>query len=148
MTVVVWDGRTLAADKQLSVGGLRCTTTKIHRVGELLVGCAGDSDACAEMVEWVRAGRLADLYPEAQKGKDYCSCVVIDGGKVLTYWQSPHPTIIEDPVYAAGSGRDFALAAIMCGCDARRAVAVACQLDSGCGMGIDAIDLVPIEPAV
>ena len=146
MTVIVFDGRTLAADKQATYGSLRRSVTKVHRVDGLLVGLAGDSWLCAEMLDWIRTGRHRDAFPDAQRSENFATVVVIDEGKTLVYERSPVPVLLEDPVYATGSGRDFALAALMCGCDARRAVAVACALDVSCGMGIDAIDLYPEEP--
>lgn len=146
MTVIVFDGRTLAADRQMTINGMRHSVTKIHRFGDLLVGCAGDADSCNEMIDWVKTGRWADRFPDLQRTDRYCSCMVIDGGKILLYWQSPVPHVIEDPVCAIGSGRDVAVAAVMCGSDARGAVKIACSLIQDCGMGIDAIDLYPEEP--
>ena len=142
MTILAYDGRTLAADKQSTGGGTKHTVTKVFRVGDLIVGFTGETGLAMEMVEWVRRGRAAADFPAAQrKTDDSCELVVIDAGKVLVYERSPYPYTIEDPVYAAGSGRDFALAAMFCGLDARKAVAVACQFNTGCGMGIDAIDI-------
>ena len=147
MTVLVYDGKTLAADKQATNGGLKRTVTKVFRVGDLAVGFSGDYGQAMEMLDWVRSGRKVEAFPASQRGDDWCSTLVIDGGRILVYEKSPYPLVIEDPVFASGSGRGFAVAAMYCGLDARRAVAVACQFETGCGMGIDAIDLVPLEPS-
>lgn len=148
MTVIAWDGYTLAADKQQTSSEMRRTTTKIHRIGELVVGCAGPADRCAALFDWVRTGRQPHLFPEGQKADDWAHLVVIEDGKVLTYQQTPHPSRLEDPIFAEGSGRDYALAAMYLGVDARKAVAVACTFDPGSGMGIDAIDVIERpEPA-
>jgi ATP-dependent protease HslVU (ClpYQ) peptidase subunit len=48
---------------------------------------------------------------------------------------------VEDPFIAFGAGRDYAMAAMHLGCDAHRAVEVACVFDTGCGMGIDTLEL-------
>jgi hypothetical protein len=42
---------------------------------------------------------------------------------------------------AFGSGRDYAEAAMFLGCDAKRAVEVACQFQTDCGNGIDTLRL-------
>jgi len=145
MTVLAWDGRTLAADKQATNCGLKRAVTKVFRVGDLAVGFSGSYDQAMEMLDWVRSGRKVEAFPATQRGDNWCSTLVIDGGRILLYERTPYPLLIEDPVFASGSGRDFAIAAMYCGLDARRAVAVACQFETDCGMGIDAIDVVPPE---
>ncbi len=144
MTVIAYDGYTLAADKQATGGGMKRSITKVFRVGDLAVGFAGASSQSMQMLEWVRAGRRPELFPDSQRDKDdWAGVVVIEGGRVLVYERTPYPILFEDPVFAYGSGRDFALAAMFLGVDARKAVAVACQFDDSCGMGIDAIEIVP-----
>lgn len=44
MTVIAWDGVTLAADRLSGCTGVRMSLTKIHRVDGMLVGGAGDMD--------------------------------------------------------------------------------------------------------
>ncbi|HOW46123.1 MAG TPA: hypothetical protein P5305_01545 [Rubrivivax sp.] len=140
MTVLAWDGKTLAADKQATSSGMKRTVTKVFRVGELLVGVSGDLAHGLEMVEWVRDGRKPERFPEHQRGENWCATLVIEGGRPMLYEDTPYAIINEDPVLAFGSGRDYALAAMFCGMSAAEAVRVACHFDAGCGMGIDAID--------
>jgi len=64
-------------------------------------------------------------------------------GRILLYGSGPNPELVEDKVYAGGCGRDYALAAMHLGHDARKAVEVACALDVHCGLGIDALELKP-----
>lgn len=141
MTCIAFDGRTLAADKQTTSAGMKRTVTKIFRIGKLVCGCSGAIDQGLEMLDWVRTGRDPERFPASQRTDNWSNLVVIEDGRVLSYEQTPYPIINEDPVVAFGSGRDYALAAMYLGCDARRAVAVACQFEAGCGMGIDAIDI-------
>lgn len=122
---------------------MKRTGTKILRIGDLAVGFTGPSDRGAAMIEWVRSGRRPELFPEGQKEDDWAQLVVIEGGRVFSYQQTPYAMVNEDPVYAEGTGRDYALAAMYLGCDAARAVAVACQFDPSSGMGIDAIEVIP-----
>lgn len=144
MTVVCFDGKTLAADKQASNGNTKSTVTKIHRVGDLLIGYTGVLGQGLEMVEWIRRGRRIDEFPPSQRVEDdFCCTVVIDGGRILVYERTPYPFVVEDPVYAVGSGRDFAIAAMFCGLSAREAAVVACKFDDSCGMGVDSLDVEP-----
>lgn len=145
MTVIAWDGKTLAADKRTSFGGLHATTSKLHRIDGMLVGCAGVTAHIAEMIAWVKAGREAAQLPQPQRNPNDCvSMLLIESdGRVLQYESSAYPICIENDKWAIGSGRDFAMAAMHLGCDARRAVEVACALDASCGNGVDAMELLP-----
>lgn len=81
MTVIAWDGKTLAADKRAVASGLIGTTTKIRRIGDLLVGIAGNFSAGMEMLEWVAQGRQREACPAVQRDEDRsCGCLVIEGG--------------------------------------------------------------------
>lgn len=144
MTVIAWDGVTLAADKRADYGGMICTVTKIHRVGNLLVGGAGDLPFVLAMIEWVRNGRRVDEFPSDQRGKDdWQPLLVIEpDGAPLLYERTPYPVRYEQQCIAIGSGREFARAAMHLGKSAREAVQCACDLSSGCGNGIDTLELI------
>lgn len=142
MTVIAWDGKTLAADKRAVNSGLVLTTTKIRRIGDLLCGASGDISAAAEALAWVERGRNPDDYPAIQRSRDdYAGLLVIDGERVLKYERSPMPTVFEDAFFAIGSGRDFALAAMHCGKTASEAVEIASVFDCGCGNGVDVLEV-------
>lgn len=143
MTVVAWDGKTLAADKRTSFGGLHAVVTKVYEINGSLVGCAGASAQNAEMRAWFAAGCDPKEFPAAQRDIDKCvSMLVIDkSGAVLQYENTPHPIRIESRLWAIGSGRDFAIAAMHCGKTAREAVEIASACDSNCGNGVDSLQL-------
>ena len=142
MTVIAWDGTTLAADKRCVAGSTIKTTTKIWRVGELLVGIAGDLSFGMEMLDWIKQGRNPSDFPKNQRTyEDFVSVLVVDeNGQAWVYERSPHPFMIEDACTAIGTGRDFALAAMYCGKTAAEAVAIACRLDNGCGNGVNTLN--------
>jgi len=141
MTVIAWDGKTLAADKRAVASGLISTTTKIRRIGDLLVGIAGNLSAGMEMLEWIENGREREKYPAVQQNDDRsCGCLVIDGGRILKYESGPIPLVFEQPFFAMGSGRDFAVAAMHCGKSAREAVEIASLYENGCGNGVDVLE--------
>ncbi|SDX13057.1 20S proteasome, alpha and beta subunits [Variovorax sp. YR634] len=144
MTVVAWDGKTLAADKRTNFGGLHGTTTKVHRLSDgRLVGCAGNTAQISEMVHWLETGADPEKIPAIQRDAKECvsALVILPGGAVLQYENTPHPIRIENSTWAIGSGRDFAMAAMHLGKDARQAVMLACELDSTCGNGVDTLEL-------
>lgn len=143
MTVVAWDGKTLAADKMGDAGGLKRTTTKIRRFDGGLFGSAGSASRGAEILAWIEAGADPEKVPSFQLSpEDYQSVMVVrNDGTAWIYGCSAHPFQMEDPFHAIGSGRDFAIAAMFMGAGARMSVEVACQFESGCGMGIDTLEL-------
>lgn len=139
MTVVAWDGKTLAADKRAVCAGAHCTTTKLRRIasGEVLAW-TGDQDAGELLAKWYAEGADVERWPEFQKDKDdWCRLIVAGSSGVRWYERKPVSVRVEDRFAAWGSGRDFALAAMHLGKTAREAVEVACAFDVGCGNGVD-----------
>lgn len=143
MTVIAWDGRTLAADKRGTVAGMAYPVTKIHRVRGELVGFSGSGTHASELLEWIKGARRPEDYPRRQCDDDAAGMLVIDAKRRILMYSpvTPYPEIIESPFYARGAGRDYAMAAMHLGCDARRAVEVACAFDVSCGNGVDTLTL-------
>jgi hypothetical protein len=140
MSVIAWDGQTLAADKRALFGSTIRTTTKIFRFGDALLAYAGDACTGEELMSWWRRGADPAQFPTSQR-ESHTSLLVLRQGSpaIANYERTPYPVCFEDNHFAIGSGREYALAAMHLGCDARRAVEVACALDSGCGNGIDVL---------
>jgi 20S proteasome alpha/beta subunit len=144
MSVIAWDGKMLAADKRALFGTTIRTTTKIFRHGRALLAYAGDASFGEEVRAWWANGADPSKFPESQRDRDdWAGLLVIrmseSGPLIARYERTPYPIYFEDELFSIGSGRELALAAMYLGCDARRAVEVACALDSGCGNGIDTL---------
>jgi 20S proteasome alpha/beta subunit len=141
MTVIAWDGKTLAADKRLDNGSLICTTKKIRRIGNLLCGACGDGASMEEMFAWIERGRKPEEYPTKMRDKEDGSAIIlIEDGVIKKYGLSPYPTIYEDRQHAIGSGRDFAIMAMYLGKTAKEAVELASVFDQNCGNGVDVLE--------
>lgn len=143
MTVIVWDGSILAADRQSTNNGLKRSVTKIKKIGDSLYGVSGSFDRAMVIFNWVEAGKQLDKWPEfQQKEEDYCYLVEIaPGGIIYKYEREPIPIPIEETQYSQGSGRDYAMGAMYMGANAVEAVKAACEFDTSCGMGIDILAL-------
>lgn len=139
MTVVAWDGTTLAADKMTSFGGLHGTSVKVHRVRDLLVSGCGITALIEEMVQWVKDGCDPLKFPPLQRdSREGVSLLVVRRDGVLhQYEQTPYPLVLYNKQWALGSGRDFAMAAMYLGKTAREAVEIASVLCHDCGNGVD-----------
>lgn len=140
MTVVAWDGTTLAADKRGTVAGMAYTVTKIHRLPDCLIAFTGGGAHAAELLNWFYGARNPETYPRCEDEDGAGTLVIKPDGAIFMYSSAnPFPERIEGTFFARGCGRDYAMAAMYLGCDARRAVEVACAFDVGCGNGIDTL---------
>ncbi|MFX7825093.1 hypothetical protein ABTK20_22090, partial [Acinetobacter baumannii] len=63
MTVLVWDGKSFAADKQSTVGGTRTKVTKIFRLQDGIVGLMGDGPHARALLNWFKTARAAGDFP-------------------------------------------------------------------------------------
>lgn len=141
MTVIAFDGRTLAADKRATTGGgMVRTITKIERHNGELLAVTGGLDIGLEMKEWYKAGADPERFPEVAR-KDDAVLIVIKNRRIYSYASGPYPMEIEARKCAFGSGRDFAEAAMYLGRTAVEAVEIASLFQSDCGNGVDSFDL-------
>lgn len=141
MTVIAWDGKTLAADKRATYGDMICTVTKIARIEGRLAAGAGDTAFINVMFEWLRGGRVPAEFPKSQESKDDWQpfLVIESDGTPLLYERSPCPVRYEQKHIVLGSGREFARAALHLGKTAVEAVQCAIDLSHTCGNGIDTL---------
>jgi ATP-dependent protease HslVU (ClpYQ) peptidase subunit len=149
MTVIVWDGETLAADKQATENGVLHTITKIRKVAKgkykgWLLGNAGSAASGQMMMDWFEVGADPRTFPyENQKTEGLCAYLIAISpqGVIHRYEHLPIPIIFEDEFYAIGSGKDMAIGALAMGADAATAVQVVCTYETDCGVGIDVLPL-------
>jgi hypothetical protein len=152
VTVIAWDGKTLAADKR-AICSYSYSVTKIARVGDCLVGVSGRGDKIAEFRRWLSEGRQEASFPKRDSDDTFFTGLVIyRDGRIERFEGSHVPILVEESVHCLGSGCEFARAALHLGCDAVKAVEVASLFVADCGNGIDTLtfdDPLPIpEPTV
>lgn len=145
MTVIAWDGKTLAADKLCCNGSTRNTTTKIFRHGDDLLAVTGDLSGGMEMLYWYRDGAESSKFPPANRDPQksgYCSLIVIKSDKtVWKYEVSPYPFLLEGSFNAFGCADEAALVAMACGKSAAQAIELVSRFNTGCGNGIDVLEM-------
>ena len=141
MTTIAWDGKTLAADRMASVGNSKnASTKKIYAIkGGGYAATSGHAGAGELMFRWLDHGAVIDDYPLSDP--ELCTVIVITEDGQLLQYDGPMPVRLNAGYYAIGSGRDFALAAMHLGHDAKKAVEVASVLDQSTGNGIDSVTL-------
>lgn len=143
MTVIAWDGTSLAADKMTDFGGLHATTTTVQRIRGCLVAGCGNAALVRELQAWFADGAEPARFPAAQRDlKECCSLLVVQpGGVLLQYENGPFPLVLEKRHWAIGSGRDFAMMAMHLGKSARQACELTAELCNTCGNGVDSMVL-------
>lgn len=146
MTVIAWDGTTLAADKRSTTEyGTITLTTKIGRHKNALWAEGGHEPEGLELLAWWKDGAHPKDFPAV--GRENKATLVIvtretSGPLVLCYTKGPYPaTENEGGVCAFGTGRDIALAVMHLGKSAREAVLMASKLNAWCGDGVDVLRL-------
>ena len=139
MSVVVWDGTTLAADRQCTSAGSRRTATKIWKHEHNLIGGVGVLTSLHAMVNWVSGGMDPKQFPAIKDDDQLTMFVIPKVGLPVRFENSQFPIPIEDKWFAAGTGCDYAYGAMEMGADSKRAVQVACVYDIYCGQGVDTL---------
>lgn len=142
MTVIAWDGKSLAADRLGDAGGFGTVRTKLRKViggsnDGHWAACTGQSDFVEAMHVWYAKGAAPENFPSYQSRDDHSIMVVLQYVQVVAYCQTPYPVAVESPFMAWGSGREFALTAMHLGKTAEDAVLVANELCLFCGGGVD-----------
>jgi hypothetical protein len=144
MTTIAWDGKTLAADRQLTTSGVRYATTKAHRLkdGSLFASC-GTLENNAIVRRWLDDGGPVPTLGGEDDAFD--GVLIKPDGTPWMLNKKLVPIAIESPRFATGSGRDFALMAMRLGKTAREAVEAASELCIWTGMGVTELSLQPAE---
>ena len=141
MTVIAWDGKTLAVDRRAVSSGMQRTATKVWRHGESIIAVCGTLTAGLEMKAWLEAGAKPESLPAPQRTDDYSCVLVLNPSGLWLYEKGPVPMRVESSPFACGSGRDYAMMAMHLGKSAVEAVELTSLFDVYCGNGVDAMTL-------
>lgn len=150
MTVIAWDGETLAADRQRSMYNTPIPCRKVFRINapdgsRYLVGCAGDSFGIATYIRWAQG-----------KGD---RPITIGDTNIMSIDESRRVWLAERELnwvclgkrkWAIGCGADYALAVMTFGGTAVEGIRVASKLDHRCGLGVNTVGFEPVikRPAI
>lgn len=140
MTVIAWDGKTLAADKMSVEEGTIRSTTKIMRLKNGQVAAIAGTFGCfGPLIEWLESGRDPATWPTCQRTEDFGVIVVASTDGLEMFEREPWPIRFDEPFAAFGNGREAAMGAMAMGADAVKAVEIASRFVLGCGRGVDAM---------
>lgn len=145
MTIIAWDGVTLAADKlNLSSYG-KNTITKIHKVicnkKPMLIGISGKSVLITPILNWARTNFKPELIPKEQLDPEASVKIICihQDKKIYIFENAPYSYTVEDDVAAIGSGDQMALGVMYHGGDSIEAVNICSERGILCGNGVDTL---------
>jgi hypothetical protein len=136
MTTIAYKDGIMAADTQIVSGSIiQGHARKIDHVNGWLVGGAGVFGCTRPVLEWIKNGH--ELSKAVVWGNTIKDCGVLladpDGNCYFVSTSNDYVTQISTPFAAEGSGYEIALAAMALGRDAKRAVKLAIEMDTGSG---------------
>ena len=113
MTIVVYDGKHIAADKQLHNGFVKTSMNKLWHCGDSVYGFAGSLSAVGAFKHWVRNGKDVENFPAAIDTAKDIELYVIEvkkGGTCWLYENCQYPTLMADyPVVIGAEAAMFAV---------------------------------------
>lgn len=143
MTTIAWDGERLAADSQVTFGNLIGHCDKVVKLSDgRLLASTGFAEDHFQVMHWLESGGLRGKREDDPKqpvlDRDYNAFLIdADGAWIiqanLIRWPMPGRQ------WAAGSGRDFAVAAMYLGKTADQAIGIACRFDSGSSLPVSTV---------
>jgi len=141
MSIVVWDGSTLATDKAATDGTTKWQATKAWHLHEgsqmpLILSGVGPLQTILAMKNWMTEGAGPSKFPSAQLTSLFCHFLVVSRQGLVRYEQGPLPIDHHRCKCAFGEGAPFAYGAMAMGADAAEAVEVANQHSVHCGLGV------------
>ena len=143
MSVVVYDGTVLAADRLAVTSDMRRLCSKIRRDGGgRFFAWVGIHENGCILAQWYIDGTKVADWPKFQDDKDaWTRLIVATAHGVATCERQPVFLPVFDTFTAWGSGRDYAMGAMARGATAVEAVQIASQFDINCGFGVEAYEL-------
>ncbi len=142
MTVVVWDGETLATDCAATDGVAKWESTKAWEgycadYGDVIISGAGPLQTILRMRDWILGSNPHRVFPKQQEGPQFCYFLVVTKHQGLLRWeQGPIPIEHGYSKCAFGEGKDFAYGALAMGATAEEAVKIANEYSVHCGLGV------------
>lgn len=137
MSVIVWDGFSLAVDNGATDGFSMWEADKVWvHEGEFLTG-TGHVSTILEMRDWYRSGADPTLFPFVQRVPETtCNFIVVNSTGLHRYERTHIPIDHGFRMCAFGHGKDFAYGALAMGATAEQAATIASKFSIHCGMGV------------
>lgn len=103
---------------------------KIRRIRGSIVGCAGGVPEGQAFFHWYEGGAKIGEDPELD---DNFAALILSSAGMFVVFSNCYPIPIRASVAVIGSGHEIARGAYAAGATLKRAVEIACELDTGSG---------------
>ena len=133
MTTIFADAKkgVMVSDSRVTIGNTWHAATKVFRIGDDLVAFAGLRSEALKWVDWYSNGKRG---PQPKITNSEALILSSDGVVYVDGTGESNP--IERGYMGIGSGGSIAVGAFMAGADAKKAVEIACQVDTSSGGAI------------
>lgn len=139
MTVIAYRDGVMAADSQVTDSGADMVYGEVEKITTIngwLIGAAHSLIHTQQFFRWMRGSKI-----EPDWGLVHGVAIRPDG-RMFEFDHAKTPFEMKcEHGFAIGSGARFAIAAMMAGADAMKAVEIAMALDSGCGGPLKVLSL-------
>lgn len=134
MTVIVWDGVTLAVDSGALKGDTlhRADKVRFTRDNTALLTGHGDARLVLQLVDWYMAGHDSLTFPMSAGFSHSPAELVRLDAEGLWRYETEMPIHHGTNACAFGDGADFAYGALAVGADAEHAALAACRYSRSC----------------
>ena len=142
MSIIVWDGKILAADRSITSGDVKVEFRKLWEIDDGAIAGCGDMVSVETMRKWWMSGGDINEWPECQNdAAKWATLVVVKHNDGIFYYEDKPISL---PVYgfmAWGSGADIAIGALAAGANSIEAVMITCNHSPYCGLGCDSVKI-------
>lgn len=130
MTTIAYCDGMIAGDGLITDGGVAWArdAVKVQKIGRLLCGASGDSAWAVRFFSWIKLGCEGDCPKPASPDDSFRGIIVMTDGSICEVDNSGWLKKSSGP-HAIGSGKAFALAAMVSGKSAEEAVGIAALFD-------------------
>lgn len=155
MTTIAYKDGVIASDSRATYDDwTKSKCVKLYRAkskidpvkGDVIVATAGHSSASLLFLDWLEVGGEPRLHDRGVNEMNEFECLIVHKSGVWIGDRLCRLEVLEEEFWAAGSGRQAALAAMHCGKSAVEAVRIACRIDSFSGGRVVSMSLAPPEP--
>jgi hypothetical protein len=147
MTVICWDGASVAADSLECYGSCRAAkpVQKLRERGGYIFACTGTGAMFEPLIEWYLQGFKKDMIPPSgDSHKDTKLLVFKDGKAWVISPDLPHHAELHAPD-AWGIAADMAIGAMEAGASAQQAVEICIKREVYVGGPVQVIDLLQLQ---
>jgi hypothetical protein len=132
VTTLACNRREMACDSRTSYGDGEFTVCddKIERIGDSLIGCAGNVESIFKFLSWFKNQERER--PEFSESDSF-SAIVLNKRGMYWFCNTTYPSKVCEPFFALGSGSMAAKAAMLCGKTPTEAVGIAIKCDKNSG---------------